>query len=165
MTRSFAFPLGSLWVKKFSQWFVDHQEFQFCTAKYIVLFVSDGATNLPWTTAPKTLLPEEAISVLRLWTQGNDCGPKRVVGDTALYAPDFETFYKHHNVARYPCGPRTPWPNRAETAVRRFKRTWVLFVKCLGEGLFDKATFRQAVKRIVFVRTCQLTASTRSSDR
>ena len=70
------------------------------------------------------------------------------------------TFYKYHNIAQYPRGPRTPWPNRAETAVRLFKKTWVLFVKSLGEeGMFEKITLRQAVKRIVFVRNCQLTVS------
>ena len=140
--------------------FVDHQEIQFRAAKYVVLLVLDGATNLLWATAQKTLLPEETISALRLWIEENNCVPKRVVGDTAFFTPDFEKFYKYHNIAQYPCGPRTPWPNRAETAVRLFKKTWVLFVKSLGEeGMFEKVTLRQAVKRIVFVRNCQPTVS------
>ena len=140
--------------------FVDHQEIQFRTAKYVVLLVLDGATNLLQATAQKTLLPEETISALRLWIEENNCVPKRVVGDTAFFTPDFEKFYKYHNIAQYPCGPRTPWPNRAETAVRLFKKTWVLFVKSLGEeGMFQKITLRQAVTRIVFVRNCQLTVS------
>ena len=140
--------------------FVDHQEIQFRTAKYVVLLVLDGATNLLWATAQKTLLPEETISALRLWIEENNRVPKRVVGDTAFFTPDFEKFYKYHNIAQYPCGPRTPWPNRAETAVRLFKKTWALFVKSLGEeGMFEKITLSQAVKRIVFVRNCQLTVS------
>ena len=47
--------------------FVDHQQIQFRTANYVVLLVLDGATNLLWVTAQKTLLPEETISALRLW--------------------------------------------------------------------------------------------------
>ena len=89
--------------------------------------------------AQKTLLPEEIISALRLWIEENNCVPKRVVGDTMFFTPDFEKFYKYHNIAQYPCGPRTPWPNRAETAVRLFKKIWALFVKSLGEeGMFEK---------------------------
>ena len=114
--------------------FVDHQEIQFRTAKYVVVLVLDGATNLLWATAlQKTLLPEETISAFRLWIEENNYVPKRVVGDTAFFTPDFEKFYKYHNIAQYPCGPGTPWPNRAETDVRLFKKTWVLFVKSLGE--------------------------------
>ena len=140
--------------------FVDHQEIQFRTAKYVVLLVLDGATNLLRATAQKTLLPEETISALRLWIEENNCVPKRVVGDTAFFTPDFEKFYKYTNIAQCPNGPRTPWPNRAETAVRLFKKMWVLFVKSLGEeGMFEKITLRQGVKRIVFVRNCQLTVS------
>ena len=65
--------------------FVDHQEIQFRTAKYVVLLVLDGATNLPWATAQKTLLTEETISALRLWIEESNCVPKRVVGDTAFF--------------------------------------------------------------------------------
>ena len=51
--------------------FVDHQAIQYRTAKYIVLLVLDGATNLLWATATaqKTLLLEETISALRLWVE------------------------------------------------------------------------------------------------
>ena len=70
--------------------FVDQQEIQFRTAKYLVLSVLDGATNLLWATAQKTLLPEETISALRLWIEENNCVPKRVVGGTAFFTPDFE---------------------------------------------------------------------------
>ena len=45
----------------------------------------------------------------------------------------------------YPCGPRTPWPHRAETAVRLFKRTWSIMAKALAdEGYAEKVTVRQA---------------------
>ena len=99
--------------------FVDHQEIQFRTAKYVVLLVLDGATNLLWATAQKTLLPEETISVLRLWIEENNCVPKRVVGDTAFFTPDFEKFYKYHNIAQYP---------RAKDTLAKPSRNRPLFV-------------------------------------
>ena len=60
----------------------------------------------------------------------------------------------------YPCGPRTPWPNRAETAVRLFKRTWSIMAKALAdEGYAERVTVRQAVKKMAWARNCQLTVS------
>ena len=93
---------------------------------------------------------------------------ERVVGNTALFTSDFDKFYKYHNyhnynIAQCPRGTRTPCSNRAETAVRLFKKTWVLFVKSLGEeGMFEKITLRQTVKSIVLVRNCQRTVSSYS---
>ena len=69
-------------------------------------------------------------------------------------------YYKFHGITPYPCGPRTPWPNRAETAVRLFKRTWSIMAKALAdEGYAEKATVRQAVKKVAWARNCQLTVS------
>ena len=60
----------------------------------------------------------------------------------------------------YPCGPRTPWPHRAETAVRLFKRTWSIMAKALADdGYAEKVTVRQAVKKVAWARNCQLTVS------
>ena len=51
--------------------FVDHQQIQFRTAKYVVLLVLAGATNLLWVTAQKSLLLEETISLFV-------CGLRRI---------------------------------------------------------------------------------------
>ena len=70
------------------------------------------------------------------------------------------SYYKFHSITPYPCGPRTPWPNRAETAVRLFKRTWSTMAKALAdEGYAEKVTVRQAVKKVAWARNCQLTVS------
>ena len=70
------------------------------------------------------------------------------------------SYYKFHGITPYPCGPRTPWPNRAETAVRLFKRTWSILAKALAdEGFAEKVTVRQAVKKVAWARNCQLTVS------
>ena len=72
----------------------------------------------------------------------------------------FMAYYKFHGITPYPCGPRTPWPNRSETAVRLFKRTWSTMAKALAdEGYAEKVTVRQAVKKVAWARNCQLTVS------
>ena len=51
-------------------------------------------------------------------------------------------------------------PNRAETAVRLFKRTWSIMAKALAdEGFAEKVTVREAVKKVAWARNCQLTIS------
>ena len=65
-----------------------------------------------------------------------------------FFTPQFMSYYKFHGITPYPCGPRTPWPNRAETAVRLFKRTWSIMAKALAdEGYAERVTVRQAVKK------------------
>ena len=50
--------------------------------------------------------------------------------------------------------------NRAETAVSLFKRAWVCVAKSLEDEVYiDKVIVRQAVKKVVWARNCQLTVS------
>ena len=98
--------------------FVDHAEIMLRSNKYMVLLVLDGATNLLWATAQSSLNNKETIQCLRNWTDENNCMPTAIVGDEAFSSEDFLTYYRTHGIKECPCGARTPWPNRAETAVR-----------------------------------------------
>ena len=139
--------------------FVDHAEIQLRKSKYVVLLVLHGASNLLWATAQSSLRNKETIQALRLWTDENDCMPKAVVGDEAFFQEDFLTYYRTHGIKECPCGPRTPWPNRAESAVRLFKRQWQIMSKNLEDDRFRGVTVREAVKRTVWARNTQLTVS------
>ena len=113
--------------------FVDHAEINYGMNSYLVLLVIDGATNLLWATALTSLDAPETLGAFRLWIDENNCTPKGIVGDQAFFTDPFMDFYRFHGISPYPCGPRTPWPNRAETAVRLFKRAWVHMAKALTE--------------------------------
>ena len=112
---------------------VDHAEIQLRKNKYMVMLVLDGATNLLSATAQPPLNNKETIQALRLWTDENNCMPKAIVGDEAFLKEDFLPYYRTHGIRECPCGSRTPWPNRAETAVRLFKRQWQLMSKGLED--------------------------------
>ena len=75
----------------------------------------------------------ETLGAFRQWTEENNCVPKENVGDQAFFTSQFVSYYKFHGITPYPCGPRTPWPNRADTAVRLFKRTWSIMAKALAD--------------------------------
>ena len=106
----------------------------------MVLLVLDGAANLLWATAQSSLSDKETTQALRLWTDENNCMPKAGARES-------------------PCGSRTPWPNRAETAVRLFKRQWQLMSKSFKDDRFKGVTVREAVKRTVWARNTQVTVS------
>ena len=127
--------------------------------KYMVLLVLDGATNLLWATVQSSLNNKETIQCLGNWTDGNNCMPKAIAGDEAFFSEDFLTYYRTHGIKECPCGARTPWPNRAETAVRLFKRQWQLMTKSLEDDRFKGVTIREAIKRTVWARNAQLTIS------
>ena len=137
----------------------DHAEIQLSKNKYMVLLVLDGATNLLWATAQNSLNNKETIQALRLWTDEHSCMPKAIVGDDAFFQEDFLTYYRTHGIKECPCGSRTPWPNRAESAVRLFKRQWQIMSQNLEDDRFKGITIREAVKRTVWARNTQLTVS------
>ena len=140
--------------------FVDHCEIELKKKKYAVLLVLDGATNLLWATAQNSLESKETLTHLRSWNEQNNCIPKTIVGDEAFFSDEFNEYYKFHGIKPLPCGPRTPWPNRAETAVRLFKKQWTLMATSLeGDDRLNGVTIRQAVKMTVWARNTQLTIS------
>ena len=140
--------------------FVDHEEIKFGNKAYLALVIIDGASNLLWATALTSLEAPETLGAFPQWTEENNCVPKGAVGDQAFFTDQFMAYYKFHGITPFPCGPRTPWPNRAETAVRLFKRTWSIMAKALAdEGYAEKVTARQAVKKVAWARNCQLTVS------
>ena len=129
--------------------FVDREEIKFGNKAYLALVIIDGASNLLWATALTSLEAPETLGAFRQWNEENNCVPKGIVGDQAFFTPQFMSYYKFHGITPYPCGPRTPWPNRAETAVRLFKRTWAIMAKALAdEGYAERITVRQAVKKV-----------------
>ena len=140
--------------------FVDHCEIELKNKKYVVLLVLDGATNLLWATAQNSLENKETLTHLRSWNEQNNCIPKAIVGDEAFFSDEFLEYYKFHGIKDLPCGPRTPWPNRAETAVRLFKKQWIIMAMSLeGDERFNSVTIRQAVKMTAWARNTQLTIS------
>ena len=140
--------------------FVDHCEIELKKKKYVVLLVLDGATNLLWATAQNSLDKKETLTHLRSWNEQNNCIPKAIVGDEAFFSDEFLEYYKFHGIKDLLCGPRTPWPNRAETAVRLFKKQWTIMAMSLeGDERFNGVTIRQAVKMTAWARNTQLTIS------
>ena len=139
--------------------FVDHQEIKFGQRAYLALVFIDGASNLLWATTLRSLEARETLGAFRKWTEESNCVPKVIVGDQSVFTDQVMASCTFHGITQItpsPCGPRTPWPNRAETAVRLFNRRWSIMAKALAdEGYAEKVTVRQAVKKD-FLPACRL---------
>ena len=58
--------------------------------------------------------------------------PKAICADMAFHNPhNLKDFYRLHDIKPMPIGPHTPWSNRAETAVRLFRK----FMKALVDEI------------------------------
>jgi hypothetical protein len=106
--------------------FVDHAELKFDKGTVVVLLILDAATHLLWAQAQTNAEEKHTLQCFREWIDQNNCIPKTVVGDMAFFTDSFKKFYTSHGIKMMPTGPRTPWPNRAETAVRLFRRQFLL---------------------------------------
>ena len=101
--------------------FIDHAKVKTGEYKYVVLIVVDAATSFLAAFPQKTMNSAETIDNLREWMELYQSTPKAICSDMAFTTGDFEVFYRNHGIRAMPTGPGTPWPNRAEAAVRLFK--------------------------------------------
>jgi hypothetical protein len=137
--------------------FVDHCEVHFRGMVYAVLTVLDGATNLAWAKPQTTLRNEESVEGLRDWMDEHQCVPKMIVADMAFSGGPFLRFYQHHNIQPMFLGPRTPWPNRAETAVHLFKRLFLILANEVASNPdLNNVTGKQIIKKCCWARNNQV---------
>ena len=85
--------------------------------------------------------------------------PKTIVCDMAFTTPAFIEFYRTHGITLMPSGPRTPWPNRAESAARLFKRMFTMLTK---EAQLEPTTAKVTVQDLV--RECVCVGQEHTTD-
>ena len=92
--------------------------------KHQLFLVPDGAPSLLWGATQEEGAGPATQDLFRDWMHVHSCKPKWVVADMAFFNPFWMTFCNAHGVKTMPIGRATPWPIRAETAVRLFKRQY-----------------------------------------
>ena len=102
--------------------FMDHCEVELSKKKYHIFLILDGASNLLWARPVSSLEHPESQEAIREWMDNHQVKIKTVCADMAFFTPVWESFWKSQDVKKLPTGDRTPWPNRAESAVRLFKK-------------------------------------------
>ena len=90
--------------------------------------------------------------------------PKAICADMAFHHPhDMQAFCRMHDVKRFPTGPHTLWPNRAEMGVRLFKNFLSALADTastnLDETTLSQITPAQLMRKAATVRNTQETLS------
>lgn len=82
----------------------------------------------------QTRSDSETISYLLEYLETAQLHPKYSVGDQAVMGQEMESLYNRYNIKPIALGPGTPWPNRAEAAVRMFKKQVSLMLPFARQG-------------------------------
>ena len=132
------------------------------TGEHIIVFVIlDGATTLLIAEAVTTTQEVENITVLRNYFDQYHLQPKSVVADQAFMTETWEHFYQSLDITPISLGPNTPWPNRAEAAIRLLKAQLKIMLSSIKAGAapatLKKVTYRRLVKADATVRNQTVT--------
>ena len=99
--------------------FVDHGELAVNDkSKLLFLIIYDGATSMTTAYVCNGKTEAETIGHLLEYFETYQLNPKYLVGDQGFMGTELEAFYNRKNIRPITLGPGTPWPNRAEAAVR-----------------------------------------------
>ena len=141
--------------------FIDHCDVVTPTNEKIVMFIIlDGATTLLTAYPVKTKTDVESLKLFKEYVSTYHIQPKYVVGDGAFMGPDWEQYYQHFDIRPITLGAMTPWPNRAETAVRLFKRQVSLMLRAIQERTVHKTlavTYRDLLSAAALARNLSVT--------
>ena len=103
--------------------FIDHAESPLDNQyKLMFLIIYDGATQLMTSFPCEKKSESETIDLLLDYFDLYQLSPKYIVGEQGFSGTEFEAFYNWKGIRFIALGPQTPWPNRAEAAVRLFKQ-------------------------------------------
>ncbi len=144
--------------------FIDHGSSKVFDKTYSFLIVLDGAISYITVYPCLSASASEVIQKLHEWMDTYQCTPKAVCADMAFHNPvEFKEFYRLHDIKPIPTGPYTPWPNRAETTVRLFKKFFHILVENVAKGDMElqlkDVTASQLMRKAATVRNTQVTAS------
>lgn len=100
---------------------IDHAEMHDLGARHISQIVLGAAPALLYAHAQSTQEVHAHLDNILTLLYCMECNSKAVVPYLAFRTDDFESCYTHHRILYIAIGARTPWPNRAEAAVRLHK--------------------------------------------
>ena len=143
-------------------WFIDHTDIRVDDKLFTVLIVIDGASNYLAAFPQKDSQGNTTLEVMEQAMTNLHATPKTIVGDMAFHTPIFSKWYSFHGIKPMCTGPYTPWPNRAETAIRLFKQAMNIMLKHVRTygvttpGLL-KVSFYTLASQVANARNTQLT--------
>ena len=139
--------------------FIDHGEVPINPeSKLQFLLLYDGATSLTTAFVVQNRSDSVTISHLQEYFAIYQLNPKHIVADQACMGTEMEIYYSRHNIRPISLGPGTPWPNRAEAAIRMFKKQVSLMLFSLKDDpLLANITYKQLLRQACISRNTMVT--------
>ena len=127
-------------------------------SKLLFLIIYDGATSMTTAYVCNGKTEAETIGHLLEYFETYQLNPKYLVGDPGFMGTELEAFYNRKNIRPITLGPGTPWPNRAEAAVRMYKKQITLMLKAMTEDPSRyEITYRQLLRQASLARNSMVT--------
>ena len=118
----------------------------------------DGATSLTTAFVVQNRSDTVTISHLQEYFETYQLNPKYIVADQAFMGTEMESYYSRHNIRPISLGPGTPWPNRAEAAIRMFKKqVSVMLISLKDDPLLANITYKQLLRQAWISRNTMVT--------
>ena len=139
--------------------FIDHGEVPLSVNRKLqFLLIFDGATSLTTSYIIQTSSDTETIKFLVEYFETYQLNPKYIVANQAFMRKELESYYNRQGIRPIALGPGTPWPNRAEAAIRIFKKQVNLIIQALREDpiVFD-ITYQQLLRQASIARNSMVT--------
>ena len=139
--------------------FIDHAEIPLDNKyKLMFLIIYDGATQLMTSFPCDNKSEGETITSLLGYFDTYQLSPKYIVGDQGFSGLELEAFYNRKGIKFISLGPHTPWPNRAEAAVRLFKHQVKLTLDGVrADPLCNPFTFGMLLRMASLARNTMVT--------
>ena len=139
--------------------FIDHGEVPINPqSKLQFLLMYDGATSLSTAFVVQNRSDTVTISHLQEYFETYQLNPKYIVADQAFMGTEMESYYNRHSIRPISLGPGTPWPNRAEAAIRMFKKqVSLMLISLKDDPLLANITYKQLLRQACISRNTMVT--------
>ncbi len=138
--------------------FIDHGSVRVENLLFQFMIVLDAATMFIQAYAVKGLGAEESISYLREYMDTYHCTPRTIVSDAGFQTDEWQNFYRKTGIKPLAVGRYTPWPNRAEAAVRSFKKQFgILLTSIQHDPDLGNSTPRELMRMSCYARNTSIT--------
>ena len=118
----------------------------------------DGATSLTTAFVVQNRSDPVTISHLQEYFETYQLNPKYIVADQAFMGTEMESYYSRHNIRPISLGPGTPWPNRAEAAIRMFKKqVSLMLISLKDDPLLANITYKRLLRKACISRNTMVT--------
>ena len=119
--------------------------------------IYDGATSLT-TAVVQNQTDAWTISHLQEVFKTYQLNRKYIVADQAFMSAELEEYYNRYNFRPISLGTGTPWPNRAEAAIRMFKRpVSLMLISLKDDPSLSNITCRQLLRQACISRNTMTT--------